>query len=311
MVARDYRDTAEDEQEVNLRTPEKSEQWDGWGETPVNSERARQARELADADAVEAAKPERKSGYSDDGWSDRRERLLDGKPDARLTVTSVDLEASASAESAERSGREADARAALDAALEPTSDVAIPGSHLKGGDDFRQEALDSFELDRESEARAAECGRKLAEEGLDQQWREGDFGARLDAKADIAEAARESLDVAPAQVMVEDLPRTLAGYSRGEVIGVGAWTLEEPAPEEIVKTIAHEYRHQWQDAVIRGDVEHPLGEAGQEFLTEGERTYAADLDDTSGRYSRNPRELDAEAFAIKTWEEYNQWLKII
>ncbi|MGH7870571.1 MAG: hypothetical protein ACREP9_23715 [Candidatus Dormibacteraceae bacterium] len=97
------------------------------------------------------------------------------------------------------------------------------------------------------------------------------------------------------------------GWSRGNEVHVGAWTLQNDDPTDVIETVAHEYRHQWQNRVIYGSLEHPGGEERRQELIQGDATYAQDI--RNGQYASNGRETDAEAFARVVSAAYNEALR--
>lgn len=69
--------------------------------------------------------------------------------------------------------------------------------------------------------------------------------------------------------------------------------------------MAHEYRHQWQESVISGEIQHPLGDEGRKVLAAAAESYEDDSYSLDS-YARNPQELDAEAFARIVSRAYNE-----
>ena len=93
------------------------------------------------------------------------------------------------------------------------------------------------------------------------------------------------------------------GTSQGDIVRINNHVLAADSPRDMIETMAHEYRHQWQDQVLEGQLEHPLGWGGLTALTYGDISYKSDAN-WPEKYAANYRELDAEAFARTVYESY-------
>ena len=168
----------------------------------------------------------------------------------------------------------------------------------------RDRALAGYALDSVSQKQAVACGESASQYLEPEQWRAADFESRMTALRAAEEVLTTELSLQPAPAMVDlSLNDRTLGWSDGERVGIAISTLEADTPTDMLETLAHEYRHQWQQKVISGELTHPAGEAGRMSLLEGQATYQEyDFD----AYVDNALELDAEAFAREFSGAYHE-----
>ena len=175
-------------------------------------------------------------------------------------------------------------------------------------DDARARALAGYELDVSSSAQAARCGERAAQIFSPDQWRVADLSSRLSDFRTAEQVITDELSVERAPAVLDPgltSEQDTMGWSDGERVVVAAWTVEADTPTDMLETLAHEYRHQWQQKVIDGDLVHPDGEAARAALADGKATYQTyDFD----AYVDNALELDAEAFALTVSRGYRHAL---
>ena len=218
-----------------------------------------------------------------------------------LAQQAVDAAYAANSEFGTRDAGITDARGQVDAAY-----LAEDAELLPAAGDFRQKALDAFGFDPESTQRAKALGEHLASEMPPQQWEVADEQQRDQAARDFGLELAKGLDLAPiAPILDANMPPRQLGLSRGDQVYVNRSLIENPDPSEIIQTLAHEYRHQWQDQVVKGRLEHPGGADDFFKLVSGDITYASDHERDS-KYVWNRSEVDAESFAQVASSAYNQ-----
>lgn len=171
--------------------------------------------------------------------------------------------------------------------------------------DGRDEALRDYRLDAESEALAHQVGRDIAEVIPRAGWLEADVSTRARMCDDAFLAFGSDLAPGSAAPMPEHglNPNDLGWSQKGEV-HYNADLLNDESPQRAIETLVHEYRHVWQEDVMAGRQEHPLGEPGLDDLVEGTASYEAD-DLLYDSYATNPLELDAEKFARHAFAAYS------
>jgi hypothetical protein len=139
-------------------------------------------------------------------------------------------------------------------------------------------------------------GQQLNEVLPRESWSGFDEAERRERVERAAELLRGDLGVMrPAPlVWVDDPLNAGAGYdehSQDGDIDYPEHHLGEAEPEHLVRGLAEEVRHAWQDDVRRGLTEHPLGEAGRRAIEHGFATYDENDPRTD---STNLLELDAK-----------------
>ncbi len=173
--------------------------------------------------------------------------------------------------------------------------------------DGRDRALDSFSLDPQSSHDAKVVGEAIAQNVPVQEW----AGASVADRVRLCDSAYRDISSgmaieAPPPMLEFALPDETLGFTRGRDVHYNARQLDEPSPQSVIETLAHEYRHVWQQDVLSGDRQHPLGKDGTSWLAEGQQRYDQDSDDFDD-YAWNPMELDAEAFARQVSRAYNDY----
>lgn len=139
-------------------------------------------------------------------------------------------------------------------------------------------------------------GEELDEAIPRESWADLDIDERRVGVEKAVDLLRKELGVKrPAPlVWVDDPTNAGAGYdehSEDGDIHSPKHHLEEAEPEHLVRGIAEEVRHAWQDDVRRGLTEHPLGEVGRRAIEHAFTTY----DENDPRPdSTNLLELDAK-----------------
>jgi hypothetical protein len=227
-----------------------------------------------------------------------RDLQAQGRPDA-AHVGVADASPSYSREIGDRE-RQEQARDQVKAVF------ALEDAELLGSSsDFRQEALDRFDLDPNSMRRATELGQALAKDMPLTRWEDENYSEREQTTRNFGLELSQKLDLAPKEPDIDpDMSPRLLGMSDGPLVRVNGGLLENGDPTQTIETVAHEYRHQWQDSVANGRLEHPEG--GRDFvkLVSASKFYASDLKRES-RYAHNYLEVDAEAFARAVSKAYN------
>ena len=161
-------------------------------------------------------------------------------------------------------------------------------------------ALRDFRLDDDSAARAVESGRNLANQTDLGRWAYSDHMARLDQLRQAERVVCRDLEipVSPAMIDFSLEAGKDAGLTTRDHVSLAGWLTTEQSPDQLIVTLAHEYRHQWQLRVIEGEIPHPEGAAGRERLIDGVRSYVAeDADWDMLAYTHNGLETEAEAYA--------------
>jgi hypothetical protein len=243
---------------------------------------------------------------ADNGWAeavaDLRARDTGAEAEDRIDTArrAVDDAYLADPGTAESQTRLAEARSQVDVVF-AEEDARLGSS----SDDFRKKALDKFDLDPESTRRATELGRLLADEMPVASWEVADYASRHQATVDLGLDLSRQLDIPPNIPNVDpDMPIDQLGTSQGDLVRLNGRLLDNPDPTDMIETIAHEYRHQWQDGVINGKIEHPVGDSELYNLVSADISYPSDrLRDA--KYASNYCEVDAEAFARAVSKAYN------
>lgn len=157
----------------------------------------------------------------------------------------------------------------------------------------------SDHLDEGTRTRLVDAATDLRERLPPDRWEGSDRAGRAEMLGDVQGSVCRGLDTDATQLSIdEDLQPNQDGWSNSDTgeVGINHRLLDEADPTETIKTIAHEYRHNWQQEVIRGEIEHPLGPEAREELIEADRNYERDREDLVS-YMNNPLEKDAEAVA--------------
>lgn len=179
------------------------------------------------------------------------------------------------------------------------------GDHLADlVDDPRDRALEGYELDRESAGQAADLGHKLAERDFVDHWERGTPSDRIYLSLEVREMAGNSLDIKALPLSFSDDMGGDLGQTTPEGVKLNADLLEASDCTEAVRTVAHEYRHQWQAEVIEGSRLHPEGLSARMELMKAAENYQADRQ-LLDSYLNNEMELDGEAFARAVTRAYN------
>jgi hypothetical protein len=163
--------------------------------------------------------------------------------------------------------------------------------------DFREPALEKFELDPESQAKASELGRQLATDFSLEEWKKSDYVGRLNQVTKASLTASSELGLPHVETNTDPyMGEDLLGTSQGDTITLNDRLLSADDPTPIVETLAHEIRHQWQKAVTEGKQEHPVGDSAFNGLVSADISYRSDA---YGKwtYAANYMEVDAESFA--------------
>lgn len=160
-----------------------------------------------------------------------------------------------------------------------------------------------------------DVGRRLGEEVTVQEWSEAPDQA---ARADLADriGSRLAGEYGIEQQTLRQDP-TMNSFEYGRTgrdgIAYNPEILEADSPEATVRTLAHEYRHAMQFAVIDDQRGDPLADQGVDrraAWSEGLRRYPHDIAvwefDGGRAYVTNPLEEDAFAAEERVWEGYGQ-----
>jgi hypothetical protein len=171
--------------------------------------------------------------------------------------------------------------------------------------DGRDDALRDFQLDAISKSVAQEIGRELAHSIGPDRWERMPIQERSTLCEIAYETIADRLEINAAAPVADSTlaKKGLDGYSDANSVHYNAEQLVDDSPQRVLETLAHEYRHIWEVEVISGNLEHPLGAAGREWLQEGWSRYNADANDFDD-YAWNPLELDAESFARLVFNAY-------
>lgn len=186
--------------------------------------------------------------------------------------------------------------------LDKAGNDALPGDRGDG----RDAALREFPLDPESVRVADRIGSSLAERAPTRDWDDADLAQRVRFCDDVYRAV--SAEITPnagAPTPEFSMASGDLGYTRDGEVYYNSDQLHAESPRSAIETLAHEYRHVWQQDVIAGNVEHPLGVEGRMWLAGGAERYSNDSNDFED-YAWNPLEVDAEQFARQVYRAYIQ-----
>jgi hypothetical protein len=200
-----------------------------------------------------------------------------------------------------------DARAAIDAAYEARDVELGKPANAEALADFREPALERFQLDDESRVKATELGHQLASELPTERWADAGPETRADATRRFGADLSDRLDIPRTTPIFDDrMAARELGSSQGDQIWLNDRLKYESDPTDMIETLAHESRHQWQDAVLKGTLDHPTGDQGLTKMVEGNIFYQSDYRNSDWTYAANYREVDAEAFARAVSRAYNE-----
>lgn len=171
------------------------------------------------------------------------------------------------------------------------------GDDTRGGNlgDLR---IPNKQLDPISTQCAKDCGKRIANLEELEDWPNRDPGERMSLAEDIDAQLRDSLKLPAVDFYVDaNLIRdSILGMSNGDEVRVNPELFDQANPEKLISTMAHEYRHLWQDAVVNDEIPHPYGKLGRDELVEATRSYYEDSRHPV-TYLLNVCERDANAFA--------------
>lgn len=209
-------------------------------------------------------------------------------------------------------------KAGGDAGSEPARDKSFTGlggdaddrdaaaMEVAEGDRFdgRDAALRDFRLDPVSEASAHRLGEQLAIDVPLAAWQTADLAERVRMCDDMYRIlGPEMAPHALAPLPEFDKPAEEMGWSNEGEVFYNIRNLDDPTAQDTIETLAHEYRHAWQEDVIKGDQVHPEGEDGRRALIAGLQSY--DVNDVREvGYAANEMEMDAEKFARHVYAQY-------
>lgn len=164
----------------------------------------------------------------------------------------------------------------------------------------RSKAFENYKLDPQSYAAAIDCGRRMAESSPRFEWARATTTERMNIADRMHTDLRETLQI-EAEPPQPDIDIEHYGETQGASVRYRADLAQDKHPRDMVETLSHEYRHVWQEEVVDGKQEHPVGESERFKLSEASKNY--DSDDFEA-YAENELELDAERFADTVYMSY-------
>jgi hypothetical protein len=197
-----------------------------------------------------------------------------------------------------------------DAAAEPSPAElkAQTASDAPSDDDVQREPEGRHDIP--GTERFEETGAKVAERLSSERWEQADLADRESIAHETHDVIREEYGLPPGELQVTDLEDGVDGeYDPAKrSVSIDRSTLEGDRPDRMLDTIAHENRHDVQQRIMDGDMEHPHGGFGAretELWGKGADDYG-----NSGLfadYAYNPLETDARAAGSGV---VNGWLRV-
>lgn len=158
-------------------------------------------------------------------------------------------------------------------------------------------ALDGTPFDDVSRGLAVETGLLMAHALYTREWAAKSTLDREDVLDNLVKVSTEVQGTGPSALLIaREADLRHGGWSNRHAMAVAEHVIENEDPRQLIEVVAHESRHQWQDAVIGGEIEHPRGASERLALADARDNYLNPEMDLE-KYLLNRLELDAEAFA--------------
>lgn len=146
----------------------------------------------------------------------------------------------------------------------------------------------------------------------EQHWADLDEGERYQLLRMILQEECEQADIpVPALSIGEYDPATLAAFLNEDYdIRLNGYILEDVPAYECINTILHEFRHCWQDNIVRMSSSGELSGEEQELseiFAENFLDYVTSEDRGFEAYHSQPVEEDARAYAARRLSTYYPW----
>lgn len=145
-------------------------------------------------------------------------------------------------------------------------------------------------------------GNRVAETVTADRWSEADRTGREAIAHEVNDLVRDEYGLPPQEARIESLaddlgPGTLGAYDpQDRSVRIDESLLEHDRPDELISTIAHENRHDVQQRIMDGDMQHPHGDFGRretEIWSGAARDYGSS--GLFADYAYNALETDARA----------------
>ena len=156
-------------------------------------------------------------------------------------------------------------------------------------------AAEGPDLPDSMQADLQQLGRELRNDVDPDAWADANPDDRATMLADANDRIRETYGLPPGEVSYSaELPEGVTGQYSPDTgdITLSSSLLDDPNPDEAIKTLSHENFHDYQQQAIDGNATDPYAESRVDAWSDGQAGY--DPEDITA-YMANPLESDAFA----------------